>query len=141
MRDREGTKQDVLSNQERMLRLAKRDYGITAKVIAAETGIPLPTVESWRRSNAPVAMALADFVLVCRVIPDELTSLVLEPSAKHVGTDENGEGDFDVLHRETAHFGAEKLEAEADGVITHIEKAGLQHRARRIAAVARKAAA
>lgn len=141
LRSRDGTKQDVASAQERMLRLAERDYGITAKVIAAETQIPLPTVSSWRRANAPVAMSLADFVLVCRVIPDELTSLIMEPSSKHVGTDETGDGDLDQLSREAAHYNAEKLDAEADGVVTHIERASLKHRAKRIASVARRAAA
>lgn len=103
LRDRDGTKQDVLSNQERMLRLAERDYGITAKVIAAETGIPLPTVQSWRRSP-PVAISLADFVLVCRVIPDSLTSLCLEPSAKHVGTNGDDEGDLDAVAEHAGEF-------------------------------------
>lgn len=110
LRDRDGTKQDVLSNQERMLRLAERDFGITAKVIAAETGIPLPTVASWRRSP-PVAMALADFVLVCRVIPDSLTSLCLEPSAKHVGTSGPDEGDLDAVAEHAGEYAHEYQKA------------------------------
>jgi hypothetical protein len=111
MRDRDGTKQDVLANQERMLRLAERDHSITAKVINAETGIPLPTVQSWRRANSPVAMALADFVLVCRVIPDSLTSLCLEPSAKHVGTNGDDEGDLDAVAPHAGEFAHEYQKA------------------------------
>lgn len=97
MRDRERTKHDVMDRQERMLRLAERDLGLSSSVIAAETGIPLSTVQSWRRATAPSAMSLADFVLVCRVIPDHLTSLCLEPSAKHVGTSGPDEGDLDAV--------------------------------------------
>lgn len=109
--NRDGTKQDVLSNQERMLRLAKRDFGITEKVIVAETGIPLTTVQSWKRANAPVAMALADFVLVCRVIPDSLTSLCLEPSAKHIGTNGDDEGDLDSVAEHAGEFAHEYQKA------------------------------
>jgi len=110
LRDRDGTKQDVLSNQERMLRLAQRDHGITANVIAAETGIPLTTVQSWRRSPA-VAISLADFVLVCRVIPDSLTSLCLEPSAKHIGTNGDDEGDLDAVAEHAGEFAHEYQKA------------------------------
>lgn len=110
LRDRDGTKQDVLANQERMLRLAERDFGITAKVIAAETGVPLPTVQSWRRA-APVAMSLADFVLVCRVIPDSLTSLCTEPSGKHVGTNGDDEGDLDAVASHAGEFAHEYQKA------------------------------
>jgi hypothetical protein len=109
-RDRDGTKQDVLANQERMLRLAERDFGITTKVIAAETGIPLPTVQSWRRTP-PVAMSLADFVLVCRVIPDSLTSLCFEPSAKHVGTNGPDEGDLDAVAEHAGEYAHEYQKA------------------------------
>lgn len=111
MRDRDGTKQDVAAAQERMLRLAERDHGITAKVIAAETKIPLPTVQSWRRANAPVAISLADFVLVCRVIPNDLTSLILEPSDKHVGTNGDGEADLDGLAVHAGEFAHEYQKA------------------------------
>lgn len=124
-----------------MLRLAERDYGITAKRLHLETGIPLPTVQSWRRSTAPAVMSLRDFVLVCQVIPDHLTSLCLEASGKHVGTNEPGDGDLDALHREGAHYLAEHADAKADGVVTPMERAKLKERARRVCSVARSAAA
>lgn len=111
LRDRDGTKQDVLSNQERMLRLAERDFGITTKVIVAETGIPLSTVQSWRRANLPVGMSLGDFVLVCRVIPDSLTSLCTEPSGKHVGTNGPEEGDLDAVASHAGEFAHEYQKA------------------------------
>ena len=110
-RDRDGTKQDVAAAQERMLRLAERDFGITKAVIAAETRIPIETVRSWVRSNAPVAMSLGDFVLVCRVIPDALTSLMFEPSAKHVGTNGPDEGDLDTVAAHAGDFAHEYQKA------------------------------
>ncbi len=109
--DRDGTKQDVAAAQERMLRLAARDHGITKAVIAAETRIPIGTVRSWYRATAPVAMSLADFVLVCRVIPDSLTSLCLEPSAKHIGTNGDDEGDLDAVASHAGDFAHEHQKA------------------------------
>ncbi|WP_144036746.1 hypothetical protein [Sphingopyxis witflariensis] len=144
LRDRDGTKQDVLSNQERMLRLAERDHGLTAKVIAAETGIPVPTIQSWRRSP-PVAMALADFVLVCRVIPDSLTSLCTEPSGKHVGTNGPEEGDLDAVASHAGDFAHEyqkaRHPASPGGVAIVPQEAAKLHEIRGgLVAVARRAA-
>ena len=84
MSDRNGTKHDVLSAQEAMLRLAARDHGLTAKRLHAETKIPLSTVQSWSRATAPACMSLADFVAVCRVIPNDLTALCFEPAGKTI---------------------------------------------------------
>lgn len=80
-----------------MLRLAERDYGLHSRRLHLETGIPLSTIQSWRRATAPACMGLADFVAICAVIPNCLTSLCLEPSAKHVGTNGGGEGDLDAI--------------------------------------------
>lgn len=145
LRDRDGTKQDVLSNQERMLRLAERDFGITTKVIVAETGIPLSTVQSWRRSNLPVGMSLGDFVLVCRVIPDSLTSLCLEPSAKHIGTNGDDEGDLDAVASHAGEFAHEyqkaRHPASPGGVAIVLQEAAKLHEIRGgLVSVARKAA-
>jgi hypothetical protein len=126
-----------------MFRLAERDYGLTLRAISSETGIALTTLKGYANGNpfARAKMDVINFVRLCRVLPDDLTSMCLEPANKHVGIDEEGEGDFDVLGREAAGFVAEKLDADADGVITHIEKKRLKDRARRIAARARAVAA
>jgi hypothetical protein len=86
-------------------------------------------------------MPLPVFVKLCRVIPDDCTSVILADAGKHIGSNEGTDGDFDALGREASHFVAEKLDAEADGVVTHIEKRKLKDRAQRVAAVARKVAA
>lgn len=143
MRDRNGTNSETLAAQADMFRLAERDYGLTLRAIATETGIPLTTLQSWTRSNifARARISLPDFVTLCTVIPDELTSLCLAPSGKHVGSDEPTDGDLDALGREAAGFVHDKLDAEEDGIITPIEKGRLKDRARRVAARARAVAA
>jgi hypothetical protein len=135
--------QDIISRQERMLRLAERDYDLTPPVLAAETGIPKETLLSWKRGVAMPAWAL---VLLCRVIPDELTTLMFEPVAKHVGTDDIGDGDLDRLARESAGYNVEYLDArqpdsDAGSDLSPRERANLKDRARRVASIARKAAA
>lgn len=135
--------QDIISRQERMLRLAERDYDLTPTVLAAETGIPKPTIVSWKHGVAMPAWAL---VALSRVIPDELTTLLFEPVAKHVGTDDIGDGDLDKLARESAGYNVEYLDArqpasEAGTELSPRERANLKDRARRVASTARKAAA
>ena len=135
---RHGTDCDVIAAQEAMLRLAERDYGLSTKRLEAETGIPAVSLRSYKRDTM---MPLAAFVKLARVIPDCLTSLVMEPSGKHVGTNEPTDGDIDALGREAAGFVAEKLEAEADGIVTPIERGKLRDRARRVECAARAVAA
>lgn len=135
---RHGTDCDVIAAQEAMLRLAERDYQLTSKRIEAETGIPAVTLRSYKRDTM---MPLSAFVKLCRVIPDDLTSLVMEHAGKHVGTNEPGDGDIDALGREAAGFVAEKLDAEADGVVTPMERGKLKDRARRMASAALAVAA
>lgn len=130
---------DSIDAQRDMFRYAARDHGLTLAVLAKRSPISLSTLKGWNQGAAMPAWAL--FALGEAGIPDELLSLVSDPFGRHVGTNEGGDGDLDELGREAAHFNAEKLDAEADGIVTHIEKAGLQHRARRIASVARRAAA
>lgn len=139
MMSRDGTKHDVLTQQEAMLRIAERDHGITAKRLAAETGIPLSTVQSWKRDLAPAQMSLGDFVAVCRVIPDHLTSLCLEPAGKQVVDDGSGDGLLNELLLETSSYAADHIERMSDGTICHRDKAALAERAQRIASIAIKA--
>lgn len=122
-----------------MLRLAERDYGMTAKRLAAETGIPLSTVQSWKRALAPAQMALGDFVAVCRVIPDHLTSLCLEPAGKQIVSDGEGDGLLTELLRAASGYTAEHVERMSDGAICHKDKAVLTQKAKEIASIAIKA--
>jgi len=142
MPDRSGTKHDVMVRQERMLRLAERDHDISAKVLALETGIPLSTVQSWRRAMAPAAMSLPDFVAVARFIPDDLLTLVFEAAGKHVGTsDSEGDGALDALIEDASCTIHEIAKAKRDGRVTPQERANIVDCAQRLAATARAVAA
>lgn len=138
-------RQVSIREQRRMFRLAARDHGLDRAALHLETHIPDATLKSWGcTASDKVAFAvipLSGLRKLLRVIPDELTSLLFAGTGKHVGTDELGEGDLDSLGREAAGYVAEKLEREADGIVCHIDRAALQNRARRVCAVARRAAA
>lgn len=121
-----------------MLRLAERDYDLSIKALSLETGIPGVTLNSWKRD---VMMPLGGFVALCRVIPDDLTSLMLEPADKHIGTNERDENDLDALTAEASGLVTGVLEAKRDGKVTPIERAHIQDKARRVAAKARAVAA
>lgn len=126
-----------------MLRLADQRWGLSLAVLASETGVELTTLKTYCRSNifARAKMPLTTFVKLLRVIPDDCTSVVVAVAAKYIGSNEGSDGDLDALGREAAGFVAEKLDAEADGVVSHIERRRLKDRAQRVAAVARRAAA
>jgi hypothetical protein len=143
MADGYGTDQETLAKQSEMFRLALTRHGLSLTVLASETGVSLNSLKSYSCSNifARAKMPLPVFVKLCRVIPDDCTSVILADAGKHIGSNEGTDGDFDALGREASHFVAEKLDAEADGVVTHIEKRKLKDRAQRVAAVARKVAA
>lgn len=91
-----------------MLRLAERDYDLSIRTLNAETGIPIPTLNSWKRD---VMMPLGGFVALCRVIPDDLTSLMLEPADKHVGSNEAPDGDAHALARDGGDYNVAYLNA------------------------------
>lgn len=134
--------QDIISRQERMLRLAERDHDLTLEVLAQETGIPKGTLNSYKKG---VAMPQFAFALLCEVIPDDLTSLLL-PTGKYVSSEEPEGGDLDALAREAAGFNVEYLEAHHPGseggtTVTPRERQNLKDRARRMSTTARAAAA
>lgn len=143
MSRRSNFAQDIISRQERMLRLAARDYDLTPTVIEAETGIPKETLATWRKDTAMPAWAL---VALSRIVPDELTSLLFEPIGKHIGTDQTVDADLDDLAEEAAEFVTEYTKARSPrspggSNIVPIEKENLKDRSRRIAVKARRAAA
>lgn len=139
MSDANRTKQDVISQQERMLRLAERDYGLTLAVLRAETGIPKETLASWKRDVAMPAWAL---VALSRAIPDELVSLMFEPAEKVVSSIETGDEVLDELAEEAAEYVAEYTRARSPNSpggaqIIPRERAKLSETARRVGAKAR----
>jgi hypothetical protein len=143
MSNHDAAVQHIVDVQERMFRLAKRDYGLTIRDLEAETKIPATTLRSYTKG---AVMPITAFAKLCAVIPDELTSLML-PEGKHVGTDRPADdGDVAQLAEESAEFNVEYLHStsprsEGGKAITPRELGNLKDRARRLTAVARKVAA
>lgn len=137
MAHRDSFDHDIIARQERMLRLAERDYGLTPAVIKAELGIEPGTLRTWKRDTM---MPLAAFVRLCRIIPDELTSLVVEPAGKHIGSDEPADGCLETLDCEASGIVHEIAKAKRDKVVTPQERATIADMTRRMMPTARMVA-
>lgn len=128
--------------QKTMFRLAASD-GFTQKVINGHTGMSLTSLSEYARGlttmSGDAIMKLAEW----QDFPAELLTMLFAGTGRVVADegDEPADGALHELGREGAHFLAEKADAEADGVVTDIEKSRLKKRAKRIEAVARKVAA
>lgn len=85
---------DSVDAQRELFRLAAKECGLTIAVIAARSPLCESTMKGWRDGAAMPAWAVG--ALGQAGVPDELLSLVLRPFARHVGTDEDGEGDLDT---------------------------------------------
>ena len=88
--------QAVEAGQLTMFRLAERDHGLSLKILALESGIPHGTLRSYAQGTA---MPVSALVKLARVIPNELTSLMLDPGGKVVADAEPEETDIDDLAR------------------------------------------
>ena len=137
MADLSQSARNSVALQHEMFRLAKNDYGLSTSVLAKRAKLPKSTLDGWASGHTQMpAWALGELGL-----PDDLTSIILNPYGKHIGTDEPDDGDLATLGREAAGFVSEKLERMSDGKLCHIDQAALKGRARRIAAIARRVAA
>jgi len=123
-----------------MFRLAERDHGLSIRALHLETRIPKTTLQGWKDGTTMPAWALG--ALGRAGVPDHLLSLVLHPFARHIGTDDSGDGALDELVRETAGFTSDYLEATAPDSpggtnVIPMEHAKLAERALRIESKAR----
>jgi hypothetical protein len=114
--------------QERMFRLAERDHDLPLRTLAAESGIPLRTLQNWKAGAVMPAWAL--FALGEAGVPDYLTSLVGNPFAKHIGTNGAEEGTYHKAAVDASGYQAEFLEctspeSEAGPDLSPREKARL----------------
>lgn len=141
----QGKARDSVTAQERMFRLAERDFSLSLAVIHAETKIPLNTLRGWKGGTTMPAWALG--ALAEAGIPEYLLSLVLTPYQRNVGKNAVDEGG--TFHRaasEAQGFTSEYLEAtspDSDGgsELTHREKAKLAECAARASGMLRAVAA
>jgi len=136
MADLDQLARNSIALQREMFRLAETEHGLSLAVLARTRNLSPSTVKGWRDGAAMPAWAIGALRL-----PDDLTSLILSPYAKAVASEIEGDGDLDALGCEAAGFTADYVQAKADGVVTHIERATLKARARRLAPKVRAVAA
>lgn len=130
--------------QERMFRLAERDFDLSLPILSADTGIPLNTLRGWKNGATMPAWALG--ALAVAGVPDYLLSLVLHPFERIVATDKAGDGALHEAAAEAAGFSAEFLSATSPGSeagpdLSPREKARLAERALRASSRLRAVAA
>lgn len=131
--------------QREMFDLAKQHCGLSIKVLHLKTGIPETTMENWRRGAVIPAWAL--FKLGKQGgVPDELLSLIGEPFARHVGTDEGDGGDLDTAGLDAgdvAHAVQKARHPKSPGGVAIVpqERAAILPLLRRSVASGRKAVA
>lgn len=126
--------QHSVQAQERMFRLAERDHDLPLRVLAAESKIPLRTLQNWK--NGAVMPAWALFALGAAGVPDYLTSLIATPFQKVVGSESVEEGAYHNAAIEASGYQSEFLEAtspdsELGPDLSPRERARLSERAAR----------
>jgi hypothetical protein len=134
MCDTQSLARNSVTLQERMFRLAERDFGLSLAVLSTETGIPKPTLRDWKAGTTMPAWAL--FALGRAGVPDYLTSLIANPFGKHVGSDSL---DDSALHEAVTaasevvseYLTATSPESEGKQSITPREKARILEKAER----------
>lgn len=141
MTDLSPNARNSVALQSEMFRLAEKEHGLSIAVLARTRDIPVSTLKGWRDGAVMPAWALGELGL-----PDDLTSLILAPFCRHIGTNEGEDGDEFALNLDCHEFGMEMAKATdptSDGGsnITHIERARLSGVARRMTPKARRVAA
>lgn len=135
--------QHSVTAQERMFRLAERDFDLSLPILHAESGIPLRTLQSWKAGTTMPAWALG--ALGEAGIPDYLLSLLLHPFHRVVTTELPGEGALHEAATEATGFAHEFLNAtspnsEGGPAVTPREAARLGEKALRAGAKLRAVA-
>jgi hypothetical protein len=136
--------QDSVAAQHELFRRAEAEHGLSIAVLAKRAPISVSTLKGWRSGAAMPAWALG--ALGEAGIPDDLLSLLLEPFARHVGTNGEGDDDLDALAADAgefvhAHSRARNAHGPGGAVIVPQERAHLVPLAGRLKARARQVAA
>lgn len=122
--------------QREVFRLAEHEHGLSIAVLARTRGLSSSTIKGWREGAAMPAWAIGALDL-----PDDLTSLILSPFGKHVGTDEDRSGDLDALECEASGIVHEIAKAKRDKIVTPQERAKIAGMTRQMLPTARAVAA
>jgi hypothetical protein len=101
----------TLAAQERIFRLAARDYGLSLKTISLESGIPYNTIRAYAAHNGEQAMMpIAALLKLVGVLPDELLSHLLEPVGRIIDRPSE-DGDHDATVQNCIDFVTRKQRA------------------------------
>lgn len=125
-----------ISRQDRVLRLAASREGSSFAMLAAETGIPEPTLRSYtdRPSRPAQMMPYSAVVKLLRALPDDLADLLIEESGYALKPRDTADKDWLGFAERTATFSAKVLRYQStDGMIDHREDADLTNEARELA--------
>lgn len=136
MADLSRAARNSVALQREVFRLAEHEHGLSIAVLARTRDIPPSTIKGWRDGSAMPAWAIGELRL-----PDDLTSMLLDPWNKHVGSNEDSDGDIDALEVEASGVVHEIAKAKLDKIITPRERAKIASMTRRMIPTARAVAA
>jgi len=135
---------DSIAAQRELFRRAEAEEGLSIAVIAKRAPLSPNTMRGWRDGSAMPAWAIG--ALKQAGVPDHLLSLILEPFACFVVSDEDGEGDLDTAANDALEFATEVNKAHHPNspgglAIVPQEKAVIEPKRQRACASIRRAAA
>jgi hypothetical protein len=136
MADLSRNARNSVALQREVFRLAEHEHGLSIAVLARTRDIAPSTIKGWRDGSAMPLWAIGDLRL-----PDDLSSMLLDPWGKHVGTNETDDGDIDELEVEASGIVHEIAKAKRDKIVTPQERARIASMARRLVPAARAVAA
>ena len=124
----------TLKAQERVFRLAARDYGLSLQTISTESNIPYNTIRSYAGHNGEQAqMPISALNKLCGVIPDDLLSHLTDPGGRQLVLDDD-DHDLDILGDHADAIAAEVRRARSPSSpggteITDLEEARIRRKA------------
>lgn len=126
-----------VSLQRDMFAYAEREYGLSTVILAKTRDFKKSTLEDWATGETQMPLwAIGELSL-----PDDVSSIVLSPWKKHIGTDDPSGGDLADLECEASGVVHEIALAKRDGKVTHQERMRIIDRTRRMLPTARTVAA
>lgn len=134
----------VLEAQQRIFRLADRDFGLSLKSISLDSGIPYNSIRGY--ASGHTVLPVPALLKLVGVVPDALLSHLLDPVERHIAPNDNNDSDLDELADAADELAADVRRARhpnsPGGVnIVPIERSGIVGKAKRFGATAKAVSA